>query len=356
MSDNSQFSEREKEVTELLLQGKSNKQIALVLGISASTVEYHLKNVYKKLQVNSRTEAVLRLGKSIGGNVTGELGKSTVEMNGETADNGVQPISTRRIPMNKMFTIIGGFLLTTALFVVFVLTNMPQSTELTPTAIPTLLPTDVSTLTPVVTETSIPPFQYIVESGDTCEFIAVNFNVSVEAIIETNNLSPLCILESGQMLLIPYPSTSPSQSNEAPNNPSTKANSTPTGPYSSYSFPSVSNNPPAEFFGEWVNADSQHEEITRISIQANDGETYINMFGACQPTDCNFREIPSSSVKYSYASGAEILHIEWVMDFVIMTQELTITSDKQLKVKTYEHYVDNSGRLDFEMTEYFTRR
>lgn len=48
MSDNNQLSEREKEVTEFLLQGKSNKQIALALGISTSTVEYHLKNIYKK--------------------------------------------------------------------------------------------------------------------------------------------------------------------------------------------------------------------------------------------------------------------------------------------------------------------
>jgi DNA-binding CsgD family transcriptional regulator len=138
MSDNSQFSEREKEVTELLLQGKSNKQIALALGISASTVEYHLKNIYKKLQVNSRTEAVLRLGKPIGSNITGELGKSTVEMNGETTDNDSQTISTRRNPMNKMFVLIGGGLLTIALVcvLVFVLTfvNLPvQNTAITPT-------------------------------------------------------------------------------------------------------------------------------------------------------------------------------------------------------------------------------
>ncbi len=82
MNDNVLFSEREKEVTELLLQGKSNKQITLALGISASTVEYHLKNVYKKLQVNSKTEAVLLLG------------KSTVERDGENAENGIQPVST----------------------------------------------------------------------------------------------------------------------------------------------------------------------------------------------------------------------------------------------------------------------
>lgn len=64
MNTNShQFSEREKEVAQLLLQGKSNKQIAFALGISESTVEYHLKNIYKKLDVNSRTEAVLALQK-----------------------------------------------------------------------------------------------------------------------------------------------------------------------------------------------------------------------------------------------------------------------------------------------------
>ncbi len=217
MSDNNQFSEREKEVTELLLQGKSNKQIALALGISASTVEYHLKNVYKKLQVNSRTEAVLRLGKSIGSNITSELGKSTVEMNGKTTDNGVQPISTRRIPMNKMFAIIGGSLLTIALVFVLVLVNKSvQSTEvvpnvqatLTPALMPTLVQTIFSTSTSSATETFVPSSEditYIVTPGDTCAFIAANFNVSVEVILEKNNLSPSCVLTSGQMLLIPSP-------------------------------------------------------------------------------------------------------------------------------------------------------
>ena len=152
MKDKSQFSEREKEVTELLLQGKSNKQIAMSLGISASTVEYHLKNIYKKLQVNSRTEAVLVLGKSTGGDITSTFGKSTVEMNGETADNGVQPISTRRIPMNKMFVMIGIGLLAIALVVVFVLfVNKPvQSAEVAPT-VPALL-TSTPTFTPTLTQ------------------------------------------------------------------------------------------------------------------------------------------------------------------------------------------------------------
>lgn len=119
MIDNFQFSEREREVIDHLLRGKSNKQIALALGISASTVEYHLKNIYKKLQVNSRTEAVLRLGKSTGGGAEGELGKPIVEIHDKTIDNGAQPISTWRISVNKTFAIVSGGFVVVGLIVIF---------------------------------------------------------------------------------------------------------------------------------------------------------------------------------------------------------------------------------------------
>ena len=40
-----QFSEKEKAVIHLLLQGKSNKQIAFTLGVTVRTVEFHLVNI-----------------------------------------------------------------------------------------------------------------------------------------------------------------------------------------------------------------------------------------------------------------------------------------------------------------------
>ncbi len=58
------LSKRERNVVDLLLQGKSNKQIAVTLDIAETTVEFHLRNVYAKLQVSSRAEAILKLGKS----------------------------------------------------------------------------------------------------------------------------------------------------------------------------------------------------------------------------------------------------------------------------------------------------
>lgn len=59
------LSNREREVAKLLLEGKSNKQIALSLHITEHTVEFHLKNIYSKCQVSSRTELILKLGNSV---------------------------------------------------------------------------------------------------------------------------------------------------------------------------------------------------------------------------------------------------------------------------------------------------
>jgi DNA-binding NarL/FixJ family response regulator len=49
---------REIEVLKLVSQGKRNKQIATLLGISEETVPVHLKNIFAKLKVNERTAAV----------------------------------------------------------------------------------------------------------------------------------------------------------------------------------------------------------------------------------------------------------------------------------------------------------
>ncbi|MGD1087880.1 MAG: response regulator transcription factor [Verrucomicrobiota bacterium] len=50
----------EKKILELLAHSLSNKEIANRLGLSASTVRWHLENIYGKLHVGSRTAAVLK--------------------------------------------------------------------------------------------------------------------------------------------------------------------------------------------------------------------------------------------------------------------------------------------------------
>ncbi len=55
------LSDRENEVLMLLTQAMPNKKIARVLNVSLDTVKYHLRNVYAKLGVSNRDEAVARL-------------------------------------------------------------------------------------------------------------------------------------------------------------------------------------------------------------------------------------------------------------------------------------------------------
>ena len=54
------LTEREKEVLRLATQGLSNQDIANELYLSLRTVQAHISHIFNKLQVSSRTEAVVR--------------------------------------------------------------------------------------------------------------------------------------------------------------------------------------------------------------------------------------------------------------------------------------------------------
>lgn len=53
-----QLTEREKEILSALVQGSDNREIGEKLFISYETVRNHLKHIYEKLHVNSRSQAV----------------------------------------------------------------------------------------------------------------------------------------------------------------------------------------------------------------------------------------------------------------------------------------------------------
>jgi DNA-binding NarL/FixJ family response regulator len=50
----------ERKILELLATGLPNKEIADRLNLSPGTVRWHLENIYGKLRVHSRTEAVVK--------------------------------------------------------------------------------------------------------------------------------------------------------------------------------------------------------------------------------------------------------------------------------------------------------
>ncbi len=59
-SSNDKLSGRETEVLQLMAHGSANKAIAAVLSISESTVKTHVSNIFQKLEVGQRTEAVTK--------------------------------------------------------------------------------------------------------------------------------------------------------------------------------------------------------------------------------------------------------------------------------------------------------
>lgn len=54
------LTEQETRILKMLVDGHHYKTAAYELGISTSTVSFHLKNIYEKLQVHSKTEAVAK--------------------------------------------------------------------------------------------------------------------------------------------------------------------------------------------------------------------------------------------------------------------------------------------------------
>ena len=54
------LSERELQVLNLIAEGNSNRQIASQLHIAPSTVKTHINNIYGKLEVQTRVQAINR--------------------------------------------------------------------------------------------------------------------------------------------------------------------------------------------------------------------------------------------------------------------------------------------------------
>ena len=181
------FSEREKQVVGEVMLGKSNKQIAAALHISIRTVEFHTRNIYTKLGVASRAEAILKLSENHLWETTGEViennqGISPVAMVGALTDNNARSI-TRRIPMKNLLYAMFGGLLTIGLIVTLLMTNpgilKPATTPEVPTVpLPTVKVTRISGEAQQQTS-EIQPEELPVESldptGDIAHFVSENY-------------------------------------------------------------------------------------------------------------------------------------------------------------------------------------
>jgi DNA-binding CsgD family transcriptional regulator len=55
------LTDREKEVLQLIFDGNSTRQTAVLLYCSKRTIDFHLAKIYEKLQVSNRVQALRRV-------------------------------------------------------------------------------------------------------------------------------------------------------------------------------------------------------------------------------------------------------------------------------------------------------
>ncbi len=59
------LSDRENQVLDHLLLGKSNKNIAKEMHVCERTIKFHCSNIYKKLNVNSRHLLIIKINEKL---------------------------------------------------------------------------------------------------------------------------------------------------------------------------------------------------------------------------------------------------------------------------------------------------
>lgn len=120
------LSARELQVASLLQEGKSNKEIALQLGIAIRTVEFHITHILEKLGVSSRAEAIVRLSETNlrvpASDSEDNLRESAVENETDLVQNEDKSSSNRRPSMKKwLLAVIIGLIVLCVFLCVFLL-------------------------------------------------------------------------------------------------------------------------------------------------------------------------------------------------------------------------------------------
>ena len=98
--------------------------------------------------------------------------------------------------------------------------------------------------------------------------------------------------------------------------------------------------------------DPQTRGLVRIVI--NDRK--IHPFGACHPNPCDWGELKGKSFTAGVdSSNATALTAKTTTNFDKVELTVSLEGDGRLRVETFTHFTDESGRADYRTVNYFVR-
>jgi hypothetical protein len=103
------------------------------------------------------------------------------------------------------------------------------------------------------------------------------------------------------------------------------------------------------FRGEWVNKSPVTNGIAAILVRASGTDLLAHVWGTCRPVNCDWGES-------ELERQGSALHVTWWQGFATVTQTLTLVDDTTLRIDTFNHFTDYSGRKDFTQTDFDVRR
>ena len=108
--------------------------------------------------------------------------------------------------------------------------------------------------------------------------------------------------------------------------------------------------------GEWINIDEDTRGTSRLVISEKDEGWFINGWGKCHPTDCDWGEVPLLLVdEKSY--GRNFIRGFATWEFILKKDYMTLqVRDDHLFMETINIFTDSSKRSNYYSAEEFERK
>lgn len=113
------------------------------------------------------------------------------------------------------------------------------------------------------------------------------------------------------------------------------------------------------FLGDWINVDANTHSVPKLSVSLADKDVSVHVWGACQPTPCDWGEVKADAFAQNVSSNAlsDATVLQGVFKTSFAETNFSVRPDgaDKLRFETATHFTDNSGRSNYSSTDIFKR-